>query len=88
MTHLQDEATRLIAECRLLLRHVQADIDHLREELDDCATMVEVDDALLQLAGDNDPGPVIEQLRSEQWERRCVARREGNVVWGRFGRAG
>lgn len=56
-------------------------------ELDELATMRDVDDCLLMLAGDSDPGPFLERLRREQFERRHRVRREGNVVRVEFGRA-
>ncbi len=73
------EVDRLLASCRVSIASILADY---HEELDELATMRDVDDCLLMTFGDQ--SRIGEQLRAEQWERRHVARRVGNVVWARF----
>jgi hypothetical protein len=61
------------------------ELDHYRDELRECRTMADVDAVIALLS--TEPGPVLQQLRSEEYERRFGVRREGNVVFARFGGA-
>ena len=65
-----------------LLDEMHVELESARGHLDQA-----LDDCLLMLAGDSDPGPFLERLRREQLERRYRVRREGNVVRVEFGRA-
>lgn len=56
----------------------------LLAELRECATMDDVDDVIVSLS--DEPGPFLEGVRREEFERRFGVRREGNVVRVEFGR--
>lgn len=68
------------AELESARGHLDQALDDYHAELDQLATMRDVDDCLLMLAGDSDPGPFLERLRREQFDRRHRVRREGNVL--------
>lgn len=55
----------------------------LLAELRECATMDDVDDVLVSLS--DEPGPFLEGVRHQEFERRFGVRRVGNVVHVAFG---